>query len=152
MLILGIDSAETSGLALVERDAAGNERLHRHGAELVRSYHDIDRLAGEWTRDPQPHLVVVEEPFVHPRYPLAGLVLARLLGRWLQAFEGRGFATATVPASMWQTSMLPGVTRWTRSELRKAAAVRWVRERYGAEVGEDAADAIVLATWVARNS
>ena len=53
---------------------------------------------------------------------------------------------------MWQTAILPGVTHRTRSADRKAAAIVFARQRFGVEVGEDAADAIALATWVARNA
>jgi hypothetical protein len=97
-------------------------------------------------------VVAVEEPFIHPKQPHAGLALSRLLGRWLQAFEGRGFTCVTVPASMWQTAVLPGVTYRSKSAERKRAAVRFARERFGVVATEDEADAIAMACWVVRNA
>ena len=151
MTVLGLDSAERTGYAVVVRDHGGRERLERHGTLTVRSAADVDAAASELA-GAGPDVVAVEEPFIHPRNPATGLALARLLGRWLQAFEGRGFTVVTVPASMWQPATLPGVTQRTRSAERKAAAVAFARERFNVEVGEDAADAIALAVFVARTA
>jgi Holliday junction resolvasome RuvABC endonuclease subunit len=150
VIVVGIDSAELSGFAIVQR-AGVDERLIRHGVAAVRTAADVERVVADLVGT-GPDVVAVEEPFIHPRNPATGLALARLLGRWLQVFEGRGLATVTVPASMWQTAVLPGVTRRTRSAERKAAAQAFARERFGVEVTEDAADAIAMATWVARNA
>jgi hypothetical protein len=149
--VLGIDSAELSGYAIVTRTAAGDERLIRHGTMTVRTGADVDRAVADLVGG-APDVVAVEEPFAHPRHPGAGLALARLLGRWLQVLEAGGFATVTVPASMWQAGILPGVTQRTRSAERKAAAQAFALERFGVAVTEDEADAIALATWVARNA
>jgi Holliday junction resolvasome RuvABC endonuclease subunit len=145
MKVLAIDSAEVSGWALLD-----GERLVGHGAVRVRTAAEVDAAASELAAY-VPDVVAVEEPFVHPRNPSTGLVLARLLGRWLQAFEGRGFAAVTVPASMWQPAVLPGITNRSRSTGRKAAAIALARDLFAVEVGEDAADAIGLAVYVARN-
>ena len=151
MKILGIDSAELTGFAVVSRAPDGTERLEQHGVLTIRAAADVELAVAELA-SANPDLVTVEEPFIHPKYPMTGLVLARLLGRWLQAFEARGFTTVTIPASMWQPGVLPGITRQTRSAQRKAAAVAFARERFGVEVGEDAADAIALATFAARTA
>lgn len=151
MTVLGLDSAERTGYAVVARDAGRSERLVRHGAMPARNAGDVDAAIAMLV-DASPDLVAVEEPFVHPRNPSTGLALARLLGRWLQAFESRGFATVTIPASMWQVAILPGVTQRTRSVERKAASVAFARERFGVDVTDDEADAIALATWVARTA
>jgi hypothetical protein len=47
--------------------------------------------------------------------------------------------------------MLSGLisTRAPRA-ARKAAAQLWVRRNFGAELGEDEADAAVMATWALR--
>jgi Holliday junction resolvasome RuvABC endonuclease subunit len=150
VIVLGLDSAEHTGFAVVER-AGGAERLLRSGARPIRSAADVETAVAELAAG-APDVVAVEEPFVHPRNPATGLTLARLLGRWLQALEVRGLATVTVPASMWQPGILAGVTRVTRSAERKRAAQALVRELFGVEAGEDEADAIAMAVWVARNA
>jgi Holliday junction resolvasome RuvABC endonuclease subunit len=148
--VLALDSAEVTGFAVVACEN-GTEVLLRHGAVTVKTASDVETAAGGLARE-GAHLAVVEEPFVHPRNPATGLVLARLLGRWLQAFETKGVPTATIPASMWQTKVLPGVTWRTRSADRKMAAVTFARATFGVDVSEDVADAIAMATWVVRNS
>jgi Holliday junction resolvasome RuvABC endonuclease subunit len=153
VIVLGLDSAEATGYAVVERDAAG-ERLVRYGVVPARPAHaaaDVAAAVAELAAV-GPDVVAVEEPFIHPRNPSTGLVLARLLGRWLQALEARGLTTVTVPASMWQPGVLPGVTWATRSAERKAAAVAFARERFGVQATEDEADAIALAVYVARTA
>lgn len=150
MIVAGIDSAEQTGWALVRRDEEG-EHLLAYGIATVRLAADVERLAGELVTA-APDVVAVEEPFVHPRNFSTGLALARLLGRWLQAFEVRGVTAVTIPASMWQRAVLAGVGGRTRSAERKAAAQAFVLERFGVEVGEDAADAIAMAVYVARTA
>jgi hypothetical protein len=53
---------------------------------------------------------------------------------------------------MWQPAVLPGITRLSRSAERKAAAVAYVRTRFGVAVDSDAADAVCLGVYVARNA
>lgn len=151
MVVVAIDSAELSGFAVLVRHDDGREVLRHHGAETIRTAADVESLVGRLAAY-RPDVVAVEEPFVHPRNPSTGLSLARLLGRWLQAIEGRGITAVTIPASMWQPAVLAGVNQRTRSAERKAAAVAFARERFEVEVGEDAADAIALAVFVARTA
>jgi Holliday junction resolvasome RuvABC endonuclease subunit len=151
VIVVGLDSAEQTGFAVVVRTDDGRELLDDHGTVTVHSAADVDATM-EALALRRPDVVVVEEPFVHPRNPATGLTLARLLGRWLQAAEARGLTTLTVPASMWQPGILPGVTQRTRSAARKQAARAFVRERFGLEVGEDEADAIAMAAYVARTA
>jgi Holliday junction resolvasome RuvABC endonuclease subunit len=151
VICIGVDSAEVTGLAVVTRDARG-ERLVLNTTVTIAGAADVESAAKRlavYSAD----VVVVEEPFVHPRNPATGLVLARLLGRWLQAFEVRGLTCVTTPASMWQPAMLSGLlpARADRG-ARKAAALRWVRSTFGVEVTEDEADAITMATYVLRNA
>jgi Holliday junction resolvasome RuvABC endonuclease subunit len=151
MIVAGLDSAETTGFALVERKPSGDEHLILYGAVPIRFGADVERLIAELSAA-CPDLVAVEEPFVHPRNPATGLSLARLLGRWLQVAETRGLTTVTVPASMWQPRILPGITHRSRSAERKAAARAFALDRFGVAVTEDEADAIAMATWVARTA
>jgi Holliday junction resolvasome RuvABC endonuclease subunit len=150
VIVLGIDSAELTGFALVEQTPDRGERLVRHGVMTIRSAEEVEAAVISLTAGTTLDVVAVEEPFVHPRNPATGLALARLLGRWLQAFESRDLTTVTVPAAMWQTNVLPGVTNRTRSADRKEAARTFARDRFNVEVTEDEADAIAMATWVAR--
>lgn len=150
MTVLGLDSAETTGYALVAREG-GRERLLRYGTLQARTAADVEWAAAHLTTD-AVDLVAVEEPFIHPKMPGSGLALARLLGRWLQAFEARGLATTTIPASMWQTRLLPGVFTRTRSADRKAAAIAFARDVFGVVVTADEADAIALAVYTVRNA
>jgi Holliday junction resolvasome RuvABC endonuclease subunit len=151
MIVLGIDSAELSGWARVERGSDEAERLIDHGTITVRTAGDVEAAVGQLVVGPLD-VVAIEEPFYSPKFPGAGLQLSRLLGRWQQELERRGLTTLTVPAAMWQTRILPGVTHRSRSAERKAAAQAFALERYGVKVGEDAADAIALATYVARTA
>jgi Holliday junction resolvasome RuvABC endonuclease subunit len=151
VIVVGVDSAEFTGLAVVDRDSEGREHLEHHGRVRIHTGADVE-VAVAMLAGYQPDVVAVEEPFVHPRNPATGLALARLLGRWLQALDGRGLTAVTVPASMWQPAVLAGVTRQTRSAERKQAARTFVRQGFGIEVGEDEADAIALATFIARTA
>lgn len=152
MIVVGIDSAELSGLAVVARPAGARERLVHSGVAKVRTADDIEAVVARLAAY-QPDLVVVEEPFIHPAHPLAGLVLSRLVGRWLQAFETRGLTTVTIPAAMWQPGLLAGLMppRATRPQ-RKAAAQTWVRSVFAVDATEDQADAVCMATFALRNA
>ena len=155
MVVIGIDSAELSGLAVVARDPGARERVVYSAVATVTTAADVEAIVHQLAAH-APDLVVVEEPWVHPRMPLAGLVLARLCGRWLQALETRGLTTVTIPASMWQPGLLGGPkgllgARATRPQ-RKAAAQTWVRSVFGIDATEDQADAICMATYALRNA
>ena len=99
----------------------------------------------------RPDFVVVEEPFAHPRYPLTGMTLAKLCGRWVQELERAGFGVVTVPPSMWQPAVLPGFTPRMRSAERKDAAQALALREFGVTVTPDEADAVGLALYAARN-
>ena len=149
-MVLGLDSAELTGFAVVELEG-GREVLKRYGTVHARSAAEVSAAVADLVVGPLD-VVAVEEAFIHPKQPHAGLALSRLLGRWLQELETRGLATVTVPASMWQTAILPGVTYRSKSAERKRAAVRFAGERFGVVATEDEADAIAMACWVVRNA
>lgn len=155
MIVVGIDSAELSGLAVVARPPGGREQLMLSKTARIRTAADIDQVVAE-LRGFAPDVVAVEEAFV-ATYPggnvHTGLALAVLQGRWQQAWESAGYPTVTVPPGMWRRGVLSGLlgSRARRAEL-KAAAQTWVRATFRAEVGEDEADAIALATFTLRNA
>lgn len=64
MIVAGIGSAETSGIAVVERTADGAERLIRHGVLRVDSAADVERVAAELAAD-RADLYAIEQPFLH---------------------------------------------------------------------------------------
>jgi Holliday junction resolvasome RuvABC endonuclease subunit len=155
--VLGIDSAELTGFAVVTRPSGGREELARSGVVTIRTAADVEAAVTDLTGRHAPDVVAIEEPFAHPKQgPVAGMALARLLGRWLQAFERRGCTCVTIPACMWQPAILGGRSgligpRATRPE-RKAAAQTWVKATFGVELAEDEADAICMASYVLRSA
>jgi len=151
MIVAAIDSAELAGLAVVSRDDAGAERLLYHRATRILLASDVGRVVAELLAF-GPDAVVVEEPFIHPRNPGTGLVLSRLVGRWMQEIERSGITALSIPASAWQTSLLAGVGYRTKSADRKLAAQAFVRERFGFEATEDEADAVCLGVYTLRHA
>jgi Holliday junction resolvasome RuvABC endonuclease subunit len=150
LIVAAIDSAETSGLAVVNRDDHG-ESVFLHDTVRISGAADVEAAVSRLALH-RPDLVVVEEPFVSPRFPGAGLSLSRLVGGWCQAAETRGLTVVTIPAALWQPAVLVGINGRSRSAERKAASRAFVRGLFGLEVGEDAADAIGLAVYAARNA
>lgn len=152
MTCVGIDSAEHSGLAVVARPPRGREQLIHSSVATVSTAADVERIAAELAAH-APDVVAIEEPFIHPAHPHAGLVLARLCGRWLQCFEARGFTCVTIPACLWQPALLAGLMpHHARRPQRKAASQAWVRATFGITAAEDQADAIAMAAYVLRNA
>jgi Holliday junction resolvasome RuvABC endonuclease subunit len=149
MRVLGLDSAERTGFALVAREPGGRERLLRHGCLTAITASHVEAAVAELAGE-APDLVAIEAPFVKVNAS-TGLVLATLLGRWLQEWERRGTRTTTVLASTWQISLLAGlIGRASVREARKAAARSWTKAIYGAELSEDEADAACIAGWALR--
>jgi len=149
MIVVGLDSAELTGYAVV---AAGpRERLTHHGTFTISGAADVEQAVATLAAM-KPDLVAVEAPYVRLN-AATGLTLAVLLGRWLQAWERRGVATATVLASTWQIQILGGlVDRRSDRATRKRAARLWTRSTFAVELGEDEADAAGIATWAARRA
>lgn len=140
-VIVGVDSAELSGIVVL----SGSQIIRRGTCKAV-DWTAVERAADAIAAF-RPGLVAVEDCFVRVNNE-TGLVLARLLGRWLQAFERRGLATVTVLASTWQPVILAGrMTTRTRGPDRKRAAIAWALETFGVELAEDVADAAAIAWW-----
>jgi Holliday junction resolvasome RuvABC endonuclease subunit len=142
--ILALDSATTTGWA----DLAG-EKLVASGAVNVGDLLRLDAFASYICARRRPDLVVVEDNFVM-RGPKANpntmKILSRIVGAWLLAFTVRGVPTEVILPGVWQNGVLGSLTKLG---TKRAAAI-WVQATYGITVSEDAADAIGLATWVAR--
>lgn len=151
MIVLGIDSAELTGIAVVARLPGQRETLVRRATIPVRSAVDVGAAVAELA-SAAPDLVAIEAPFVRLN-PATGLALATLLGRWLQEWERRGVRTTTVLASTWQSALLTGlIDRRSDRATRKAAAQRWARATFGVELPEDEADAAGIASWAIRRA
>ena len=147
MKILGLDSASLTGWALLD-----GERLIERGTvkadEPIKISEFATRLAtSDYLR---PDLVVIEDSYLGENVVTVKL-LSRILGRWEQAFSTYGVPSEIMMADTWQQHVLAGlITRKSKREERKAACRQWVHITYGIRVTEDVADAIGIATWVAR--
>lgn len=144
MNVLGIDSASVSGWAQLEGERPiGTGTVN--AADLLR----LDAFAAFICAKSRPDLVVIEDNFVM-RGPKANpntmKILSRIVGAWLLAFAVRGVTTEVLLPGVWQKGVLPnlGVGR------TKKAAAMWVKATFGLTVPEDAADALGIATHVAR--
>lgn len=146
--VLGLDSAERTGFALIER-AGGRERLVRYGVLRIQGAGDVERAVNELALE-SPDLVAIEAPFVRAN-AATGLTLATLLGRWLQAWERLGTPTTTVLASGWRPVILAGLCdrRSDRATCKRAART-WAKASFGVELDEDEADATGIAAWALR--
>lgn len=139
MITLGIDSASSAGWAHLD-----GERIIGTGTINARDPHRIDALAALVCGKARPDLVVIEDSFMGVNVNTVK-VLSRIQGRFEQAFAMRGVPTELVLASVWQKALLTGIPGGT-----KKACATWVRATYGITVAEDEADALALATHVAR--
>jgi hypothetical protein len=152
VIVLGIDSAELTGFAVVTSGPGGRETLLRHGVFKIRAAADVEVAVVDLVGGTLPDLVAIEAPFIGQNVT-TGLTLATLLGRWLQALEIRGVPTTTVTANVWQIGILTGlITQRSRRAERKAAACGWSKATFGVALSEDEADAAGIATWALRHA
>lgn len=151
---LGIDQARRSGWAICDSD---------HGIVLsgvaTKCPHRILAIqrAILWAADRARPLVVVVED--HSRIPLKAnrtkratatiLGMGEARGRWLEICELLGLPWCAVPPSEWRPRVL-GISPYTHTSPAKAAAIRWARDRGGAEVSDDEAEAQAIAWWGAH--
>jgi Holliday junction resolvasome RuvABC endonuclease subunit len=144
-IVLGIDSASRSGWALVQ-----GERLIEHGTVNGADRKRQDTLAAYVCGKTRPDLVAIEDNYLGANVNVVK-VLSRIVGAWELCFAVRGVDTRLVMGSVWQKALLTGLIDFgTKSTARKAACALWVKATYGVKVSEDEADAIGLATHVAR--
>ena len=155
MIALGIDCATKTGWALVESDG-GHEKLLADGVidlGIPDFWMEIKRLADAsfWETEPKrPDAVAIELPYMGKNAHTLE-VLARMCGRFEQAFESTGAQVQVVRASQWQTSILGRFGGKTRAGL-KLAAVAWAKGTFGVSLPSDAADAAGLACFALRTA
>lgn len=151
LIVVGIDSATSTGWAVIHRDERGRETRLGSGVTSAESAGGIAAFVQTMTTTwPTIDLVAVEDAYLD-KNPKTLKVLCRIQGRWLQEFERAGIRCTLVDASTWQIGMLRGlIQRASPRKDRKKAAILWARRLLGAAVTSDEADALCLATWAAR--
>lgn len=153
MIVIGIDSASRTGFAAVKRDGA-REELLEHGVVDGTDALAIERFAECVTGRHRIDAVAIEDNYLGAEgkgNPVTMKALARMVGRWQQAFEVRGVETCLVLPQVWQSAVLKGFmhARSDRATRKKAAKI-WARGMFHVSATEDECDAIVLATFEAR--
>ena len=161
MIGIGIDSATTTGWAVASRES-NRERLLGHGvldlsgksgrpSEVVANF--VAKLAKEVDLDGTP--VAIELPYMgHGKQ--ANVVtlrtLARLCGRWEQAFGERGADVYLVAASDWQRRILGARFGGTKRDEIKKAAQLWALGTFRVRLTQDEADACAIAADLLREN
>ena len=152
MIALGIDAATRTGWAMVGQER-GREKLLDWGV-LDFKKHDADpwnpaAFLALHCRPPalSPNIVAIELPFLGPS-PHTLEVLARICGRFEQAFGPSGADIRVIRSNQWQPKML-GPTRLKRTMLKRLA-VAWCKSAFLIDLPQDAADAAVMAVYALR--
>lgn len=153
MIVLGIDSATTTGWALIERRGMAERLIDRGHVKLNDKRGPaavVEELAARVWNAVEPDLVVIEQPWLGKNAKTA-LLLAEFIGRWRQAFEARGCRCEVIAPATWHAGILRGLVgmRSPRAACKKAAQI-WARSTYRVTMTEDEADAAAVATWAAR--
>jgi hypothetical protein len=136
-----------------------HERVLDHGVVDLSGKHGrpsdvisalVQRIAKQ--TELQGLLVGIELPYMG-HGPAANVItlrtLARLCGRWEQAFGVYGADVELVRASDWQGRILGGFGGKKRAGLKKAAKL-WARGTFGESFTEDEADSVGIATSLLR--
>jgi Holliday junction resolvasome RuvABC endonuclease subunit len=146
--VLGVDAATRSGWAIIDT-TAGPPRHLGHGIVSGIDASAISDLV-EHAAAAGVTIAAVEEPYLDKSAAVA-IKLGIIVGRWLQELELAGLKCELFKAQSWQHFALAGLIGPSSPRAqRKAAAKRWVKAEFGLVVPEDAADAIVFATWRAK--
>jgi len=146
---MGVDVATMCGWAVVDKPSRGKADLFTFsvcnmGNGLAACHATmLAAKALEW----KVRLVGLEEPYLGEN-PRSLKVLARLVGRFEQAFGEAGIPTMLVPAQTWQTAVLGRFGGMKREERKKACRI-WAKAMFGLDLDEDAADAAGLAYHLA---
>jgi Holliday junction resolvasome RuvABC endonuclease subunit len=145
VIVLGIDSASTSGWGLLD-----GERPVGYGTVDARDPNRIVALVSFVCAKARPDLVAIEDNYLGKNVDTVK-VLSRIVGMWQMAFALRGVPTELLMPNIWQNGILRGlISPKSQSADRKRAAALWVKATYRLATTGDAADALGLATFVAR--
>ncbi len=153
MRALGIDCATNAGWAVVER-MNGRERLLDHGVlvldgKQLPAWNPVAALALRCRKEGLvPDVVAIELPYLGKNV-VTLRTLARLFGRFEQAFEPTGVEIVEIMATKWQHKVLGKFGGKKREDLKKAA-VLWARATFGVPLTDDEADAAGGAVCVLR--
>lgn len=148
--MLGIDCATKAGWALVESDS-GKERLRGHGVLDLsgKRFLLISTVINEILEVvPLVDIVAIELPYLGKNV-VTLRTLARLFGRFEQAFEPTGAEIVEALATQWQHQVLGRFGGRKREGLKKASKL-WARATFGVDLTEDESDAAGIAVHVLR--
>lgn len=73
----------------------------------------------------EPDCIVIERPWIHPKFPRPGMVLHVMLGALLVPCRRRGFLTDLVEPAVWQSWAKP--RGWTKQEGKDDEDAFWLR-------------------------
>jgi Holliday junction resolvasome RuvABC endonuclease subunit len=161
VIVLGLDSATRTGFGLIEHKA-GRETIVDSGvidlsgrsgkrAEVIEDF-ARQILARVGTID----VVGIEDNYLDTNEDKANVVtlkaLARMVGRWEQAWEAIGVDTVLVNPQKWAAGILTGlIGPRANRQARKKASGLWVKATFGLTPQEDEGDGIAIATFLARS-
>lgn len=148
---LGIDSATTTGWCLV-RGEPSREQVVDHGTATIGpigAASAVEMLVNQVRRNTMmAELVVgIEDQYLDKNVQTVK-VLARIGGRFMQAFEQAGAAVELVPAATWQSAVLGRFGGKRRADRKKAAAI-WARS-IAPGLTQDEADGLGIAVHLLR--
>jgi Holliday junction resolvasome RuvABC endonuclease subunit len=150
MLVLGIDAATTTGHATILLGEAGKLSVRRVGRIAARAGAISDLIAA--AAGDGVVLAGLETPYLD-KNPDTTIKLAMIAGRFAQELDHHRIPCAQLRADEWQKGLLTGLISGRSDRgLRKRAARAWVHATYKLDVTEDEADAICLATWLAKRA
>ena len=148
MIIIAFDQAtKVTGYAVMI-----DGKLSRHGTISVKPSLDIlsrmymmTRMISDVINEERPDAVYFEgvESVCNER---TMIYLANLQGMCLHSTHEAGYGVGTLDPTVWRHSLGFAVGRGVKRADNKAEAVRYVRDIYGVECGDDEAEAICIAT------
>ena len=159
--ILAIDQAEISGVALGSLlDHAQLSRAIICTVKGAPERSDVARAAIELCAGDVSSLAVVFEDHGGFKFSRGNMSVRSVMGmgaargRWLEALELVGVKTSRiyrVSPETWRGAVL-GLSKRVKADVAKAKAVEWARAVTGmVEVQTDAAEALAILHWAARN-
>jgi Holliday junction resolvasome RuvABC endonuclease subunit len=150
LIVFGVDAATSSGWAIVD-STAGKPRLVSYGVGCGTDHAVVHDLV-ENAQRLGAQLGAIEAPYVD-KNPDTAIKLGVIVGRFAQELDRAGIAWTGHKAQQWQQRLLNGLIALTSPrEVRKRAAIQWVKATYGIDAREDEADAICLTTWKAKEA